>query len=78
MLYTLAQQQYIYSGGAAGQRVADDCAGERAAALRDLRLGLVQALRRTQRVRPAREAARAATATPARGAARARVLSGAR
>jgi hypothetical protein len=56
MLYTLWYPMYKYEHGlsAAEQRTADVRAGEAAAGLRDLRLGLGRAFRLRQRVRPAR------------------------
>ena len=78
MVYTLSNQIYRYEHGltAAEQRASDVRAGETAAALRDLRLGLWRAFRLRHRVRPAPGAAGAATASGA--AAPARVLSGIR
>ena len=59
MYYPLSNQLYRYQHGlsAAEQRVADVCAGEAAAALRDLRLHLGRAFRLRRRVRPVRGAA---------------------
>jgi hypothetical protein len=60
MLYTLGYPMYKYEHGvsAAEQRAADVRAGEAAAGLRDLRLGLGRAFRLGRRLRPARGAAR--------------------
>jgi hypothetical protein len=65
MLYTLSYQAYKYEHGlsAAEQRAADVRAGEAAAALRDLRLRLGRIFRPRHRVRPARGAADAVTAS---------------
>jgi hypothetical protein len=65
MVYTLSYQMYKYEHGltAAEQRAADIHAGETAAALRDLRLRLRRAFRPGHRVRPARGAADAITAS---------------
>jgi hypothetical protein len=65
MLYTLSYQTYKYEHGltAAEQRAADVSAGETAAALRDLRLHLGRSFRLRRRVRPARVAADAMTAS---------------
>ena len=65
MVYTLSYQMYKYEHGvtAAEQRAADVRAGEAAAALRDLRLRLGRALRPRRRVRSARGAADAMTAS---------------
>jgi hypothetical protein len=78
MVYTLSYQMYKYEHGpaagerrAADQRAADQRAGEAAAALRDLRLQLGRTFRPRRRVRSARGAADAVTATV-------RVLSGVR
>ena len=79
MAYTLSYQMYRCEHGlsAAEQRAADIRAGEAAAALRDLRLHLGRSIRLrnlthlARRVRPAREAADAVTAS-------ARVLSSVR
>jgi hypothetical protein len=67
MMYTLSYQVYRCEHGltAAEQRAADVCAGEAAAALRDLRLRLGRIFRPRHRVRSARGAADAVTA-PAR------------
>jgi hypothetical protein len=56
MIYTLSYQTCKYERGlsAAEQRAADVCAGEAAAALRDLRLRLGRAFRPRHRVRSAR------------------------
>ena len=64
-MYTLSYQMYKYEHGltAAEQRAADIHAGETAAALRDLRLRLRRAFRPRPRVRPARGAADAITAS---------------
>jgi hypothetical protein len=73
MVYTLSYQMYKYEHGltAAEQRAADVRAGEAAAALRDLRLRLGRTIRPRHRVRLARGAADATTAS-------ARVLSSVR
>ena len=65
MVYTLSYQMYKYEHGltAAEQRAADVRAGEAAAAVSDLRLRLGRALRARRRVRPARAAADAVTAS---------------
>jgi len=65
MVYTLSYQVYKYEHGltAAEQRATDVHAGEAAAALRDLRLRLGRAFRPRHRVRPARRAADAVTAS---------------
>ena len=65
MLYTLSYQMYKYEHGltAAEQQAADVRTGEAAAALRDLRLRLVRVFRLRRRVRPARRAADAMTAS---------------
>jgi len=65
MVYTPSNQIYKYEHGltAAEQRAADVLAGEAAAALRDLRLRLGRAFRLRHRVRSARGAADAVTAT---------------
>jgi hypothetical protein len=65
MMYTSSYQIYKYEHGltAAEQRAADVRAGEGAAALRDLRLRLRRALRPRRRVRSARAAADATTAS---------------
>jgi hypothetical protein len=65
MLYTLSYQMYKCEDGLtlAEQRAADVRAGEAAAALRDLRLRLVRVFRLRRRVRPARRAADAMTAS---------------
>ena len=78
MVYTLSYQMYKYEHGltAAGQRAADVRAGEVAAALRNLRLGLGRAFRPGHRVRPARGTADAVAGSGA--ADPARVLSGIR
>jgi hypothetical protein len=67
MVYTLSYQMYKYEHGltAAEQRAADVSAGEAAAALRDLRLGLRRPHPPRQRKRSAPRAAGAMTA-PAR------------
>ena len=67
MLYTLSYRMYKCEHGvsAAEQRAADDRAGEAAAALRDLRLRLGRAFRPGHRVRAARGAADAVTASGA-------------
>jgi hypothetical protein len=59
MIYTLSYQTCKYERGlnAAEQRTADVCAGEAAAALRDLRLRLGRAFRTRHRVRSARRTA---------------------
>jgi|HubBroStandDraft_1064217.scaffolds.fasta_scaffold50516_3 hypothetical protein len=56
MIYTLSYQACRYERGlsTAEQRAADVCAGEAAAALRDLRLRLGRAFRPRHRVRSAR------------------------
>ena len=63
MVYTQSYQMYKYEHGlsAAEQRAADVCAGEAAAALRDLRLRLGRAFRPRHRAWPARRAADAMT-----------------
>jgi hypothetical protein len=79
MFHPLSSYQlYRYEHGlsAAGQRAADVCAGEAAAALRDLRLCLGRAFRPGHRVRPTRGPAGAVTGSGA--TAPARVLSGVR
>jgi hypothetical protein len=65
MLYTLSYQAYKYEHGlsAVEQRAADVRAGEAAAALRDLRLRLWRIFRPRHRVRLARGAADAVTAS---------------
>ena len=65
MIYTLSYQTCKYERGlsAAEQRTADVCAGEAAAALRDLRLRLGRAFRPRHGVRPARRTAGAMTAS---------------
>jgi hypothetical protein len=65
MVYTLSYQMYKYEHGlsAAVQRAADVRAGEAAAALGDLRLGLGRTFRPGHRVRPARRTADATTAS---------------
>jgi hypothetical protein len=65
MLYPLSYQLYKYEHGltAAEQRAADLRTGEVAAALRDLRLQLGRILGLRRRVRPARGAADAMTAS---------------
>jgi hypothetical protein len=65
MLYTLSYQMYKYEHGltAAEQRAADVRTGEAAAALRDLRLHLGRIFRLRRRVRSARGAADAMTAS---------------
>ena len=65
MVYTLSYQMYKYEHGltAAEQRAADVRAGEVAAALRDLRLHLGRTFRPRHRVRSARGAADAMTAS---------------
>jgi hypothetical protein len=65
MVYSLSYQMYKYEQGltAAEQRAADVRAGEGAAALRDLRQRLGRTLRPRRRVRPARGAAAAMTAS---------------
>ena len=65
MVYNLSYQIYKYEHGltAAEQRAADVGAGEAAAAVRDLRLRLRRAFRPGHRVRPARGAADAITAS---------------
>jgi hypothetical protein len=67
MIYTLSYQTYKYEHGlsAAEQRAADVRAGEVAAALRDLRLGLGRAFRLRRRPRRARGAAGAAAGSSA-------------
>jgi hypothetical protein len=56
MVYTQSYQLYKYERGltAAEQRAADVCAGETAAAVRDLRVCLGRSFRLRHRVRPAR------------------------
>ena len=78
MIYTLSYQTCKYERGlsAAEQRTADVCAGEAAAALRDLRLRLGRAFRPRHRMRSARGTADAVTGSGA--AASARVLSSVR
>jgi hypothetical protein len=73
MVYTLSYQMYKYEHGLAAdeRRAADARAGEAAAELRDLRLQLGRTFGPRRRVRSARGAADAATATV-------RVLSGVR
>ena len=73
MVYTLSNRMYKYEHGLSvtEQRAADVRAGEAAAALRDLRLGLGRTFRLRRRVRPARGTADAMTAS-------ARALSGVR
>ena len=65
MVYTPSNQIYKYEHGLtdAEQRAADVLAGEAAAALRDLRLRLGRAFRLRHRVRSARGAADAVTAS---------------
>ena len=65
MFHALSYQIYRYEYGhsAAEQRTADVRAGEAAAALRDLRLRLRRTFRPGHRVRPARPAADAMTAS---------------
>ena len=65
MVYTLSNQMYKYEHGlsAAEQRAADVRAGEIAAALHELGLRLGRAFRPAQRLRPARGAADAVTAS---------------
>jgi hypothetical protein len=65
MHYPLSYQMYKYEHGltAAEQRAADLRAGEAAAALRDLRLHVGRIFRLRRRVRPARGAADAMTAS---------------
>jgi hypothetical protein len=65
MVYTLSYQMYKYEYGltAAEQRATDARAGEAAAALRDLRLHLGRTFHRGRRVRPARRATDAVTAS---------------
>jgi hypothetical protein len=65
MVYTQSYQMYKYEHGlsAAEQRAADVCAGEAAAALRDLRLRLGRTFRPRRRVRSARGAADAMPAS---------------
>jgi hypothetical protein len=77
MVYTLSYQMYKceHGLGAAEQRAADVRAGERASAVRELRLRLGGALRPRRRVRPGRRAAGAVTGS---GAASMRLLSGGR
>jgi hypothetical protein len=77
MFHPLSNQLDRYEHGlsAAEQRAADVCAGEAAAALRDLRLYLGRAFLR-RRVRPVRGAAGAVAGS--RAAAPARVLPGIR
>jgi hypothetical protein len=67
MVNTLSYQMYKYEHGlsAAEQRAADVRAGEVAAAVRDLRLGLGRAFRLRRRPRPVRGAADAVTEGPA-------------
>jgi hypothetical protein len=64
MFHPMSHQLYRYEHGLspAEQRGADVRAGEAAAALRDLRLGLGRAVRLGRRGRPARRAADAMTA----------------
>jgi hypothetical protein len=64
MVYPLSYQLYNYERGltAAEQRAADVCAGETAAAARDLRVRLGRSFRLRHRVRPARGAADTMTA----------------
>jgi hypothetical protein len=78
MVYTLSYQIYKYEHGVsvAEQRAADVRAGEAAAALRDLWLGLGRAFRLRHRVPPARGAADAVAGSGA--AAPARILSSVR
>lgn len=75
MFHPLSNQLYRYEHGlsAAEQRVADVCAGEAAAALRDLRLHLGRAFHLRRRVRLVRGAAGAVAGS--RAAAPTRVLS---
>jgi hypothetical protein len=65
MVYTLSYQMYKYEHGLAAdeRRAADQRAGEIAAALRDLRLQVGGTFRPGRRVRSARGAADAVTAT---------------
>jgi hypothetical protein len=65
MVYSLSYQAYKYERGvtAAERRAADVRAGQAAAALRDLRLGLGRILRPGSRVRAARGSADAVTAS---------------
>ena len=65
MASLLSYQMYMYEHGltAAERRAVDIRAGEAAAALRDLRLRLRRAFRPGHRVRPARGAADAITAS---------------
>jgi hypothetical protein len=65
MLYALLYQMYKYEHGltAAEQRAADVGAGEAVAALRDVRLHIGRIFRLRRRVRPARRAADAMTAS---------------
>jgi hypothetical protein len=65
MVYTLSYQMDKYEHGlsAAEQRAADVRAGEAAAALRDLRLGLGRGFRLRHRGRTGRRTAGAMTAT---------------
>jgi hypothetical protein len=65
MFYTFSYQLYMYERGCtvAEQRAADVCAGEVAAALRDLRLRLGRSFRPRHRVRPACGTADAMTAS---------------
>jgi hypothetical protein len=78
MVYMPSYQMYKYEHelSAAEQRAADVCAGEAAAALRDLRLHLGRIFRPRHRVRPARGTADAVTGSGA--ATSARVLSSVR
>jgi hypothetical protein len=78
MFHPLSNQLYRYEHGlsAGEQRAADVCAGEAAAALRDLRLHLGCAFRLRGRVRPVRGAAGAVAGS--RAAAPTRVLPGIR
>jgi hypothetical protein len=64
MVYPLSYELYKYGRGltAAEQRAADVCAGETAAAVRDLRVRLGRSFRLRHRVRPAGEAADTMTA----------------
>ena len=80
MFYTLAQQQYNYSRGftVAEQRAADVRVGEAVAVLRDLRLSLAQAFRRTRLARKAAPVVTRPVMTEVRPVVSARVLSGAR
>jgi hypothetical protein len=77
MVYTLSYQMYKCEHGLsdAGQRAADVRAGEAAAAVRELRLGLGRAFRAWHRARPARRTADAVTGS---GAASMRLLSSGR